>query len=245
MRVLNPASVLKLAALGFLSATSLVQAEEVESRSVLPINTGKAAKMQNALKHEPLTLYEAAVNRQHITFCRTFYKALSTADSQIRYLEPRVVTGDPDDPALAEYQACRVQRGPTSMATFDHVTSIGTHDLRLYVVPPKKGSQKPKLQFLYGEDPDNSRMPPAQYARVNLTTCEYEDIAVSVPENSTLTGMNQQRGVNALVRYKGRHMIYSYWEPARLVVWGADPDDDGFSKGQICTWSRRPSNRSR
>jgi hypothetical protein len=197
----------------------------------------KAPRIQEALRGNPMKMYEGveAKNRQ---FCTSLYKGLAWASAEVLYQEPVVKTNDTNHPTLRKYEECRQQRGPTSPSTFYGLAAIGTHDFRLYVARVQTASEKAAQEYLYGEDPADSKLPRAMYAGINLATCEFEDLTPVAAENS-LEQVPELRGINALVRFRNRYVIYSY-RPGQLVVWGADPIHQDMRRGQICAWNPKP-----
>jgi hypothetical protein len=194
----------------------------------------KAFRVKSALTSSRLTAYEG-----NHPFCENLFKALATGSSQIRYVKPVLVTNNTYDTGLAKYHACESYPGGRSRFTFDKIEQIGTHDLRLYVIPLKTGATTSYIEFLYGEDPSDPDSPAARYTQIDLNVCESTGGALVAPENSSR--ISTPNGINAVIQYQGRYFIYSFgdWQRIKrdsLEVWSADSAKNRL----VCAWNPPP-----
>jgi hypothetical protein len=69
---------------------------------------------------------------------------------------------------------------------------------------PKNGRE----EYLYGQEPDcNQNSPAAQYAKVNLETCQDQEILGVAPEDPNGWKGYAEGSVNALIQFRGEYLV--------------------------------------
>jgi hypothetical protein len=80
----------------------------------------------------------------------------------------------------------------------------------------------------------------ASYVRVDLNECWTIDGASAHPEKPIEATFQKQSGVNALIRYQGKHLAYDWGEKIYdfekekslalrdMYIWSYDPEKHGF-----------------
>ena len=193
----------------------------------------KASLLRHALKNLNMSLSEVVQER---TYCGRLYDALSGAKDSVTYVEPTLKTNDARNPHVARYAACANYDGPRGLDSFGGLSSLGTHDFRLYRLQLSGGARDWYAEYLYGEDP-SSLEAPAQYVRVNFDDCSFEDAITVTPENPNLKGVTAVRGINAIIRYQHDYLIYSFSTvPNDLHVWKYDERSHVFQPAAVCLW---------
>lgn len=173
----------------------------------------KAAKVKALLTQYPMRLDVGPRTEKHREFCNRFYEALRTASPEIHYIEPVFRSDDPTHPALGEYLDCDLYGGPRGLKTFQ-LYSRGSRGFRLYQLDidgnPKNGLE----EYIYGQEPVDvgQEYGSAGYERVDLNECWTIDSASARPENPIVSSFESESGVNALVRYQGKHLAYDWGE---------------------------------
>jgi len=210
--------------------SALAQQAQVKTESV------KATRLKEVLDKERLSLVESIKGDDRL-FCDAVYRALSTAGKAIQYVEPVLRTDNPDHPDLARYQACRNYQGERGLDTFSGLWVLGTHSFRLYRLQTDGNSKDKVLEYLYGEQPETSLQHfPAQYARIRFGDCSIVD---QVVVDTEIGGSPYFRnGINALVRYRGRHFIYTYSDISLKLRAQARGDDSFVFTNQMCLWQK-------
>lgn len=193
------------------------------------------------LQERPLSIYEG-VKSENRTFCGAFYRELSTASRDIHYVEPVLRTNDPEHPRLAKYAACQRYEGPRGEDIFSGIdVALGSHSLRMYRLDLDENPKNGLEEYLYGEEPRFSNEPRAQYVSINFTNCTFAERLSVEPENPTKPGFDA-KGINALVRYRGRHFIYNLTSfggdvYSGLSLWAYDRRERYFPSAAMCVWT--------
>lgn len=201
----------------------------------------KAAKVKALLTLYPMRLHVGPRTEKHREFCNRLYEALRTASPEINYIEPVFRTDDPTHPALGEYLDCDLYGGPRGLKTFE-LRVLGSRGFRLYQLDidgnPKNGLE----EFIYRQEPVDvgQENGSAGYERVDLNECWTIDAASAHPENPIVDSFKSESGVNALVRYQGKHLAYDWGEKIYdferekslalrdMYIWSYDPAKHGF-----------------
>jgi len=230
LRAWNPAMVMTGAAC-FVCPSADGHADTGKSRSA----EAKSAALKEALSQRPLRLDERTSPKAR-GFCSALYSAM--ANGKVTHVDPVHTTNDPNDSSLSRYAACRTYGGEIGLSTFDHVTSIGTHDIRIYRLPSQGDPSNGYREYVYGEDPNNSRKPLAQYAHVDASNCTFRDVVSVTPQNSTRAQLNE-RGLNGVVRFNRRFLIYSHSDFGHLQVWQYNSKKAEFDSQSLCIWTAK------
>lgn len=193
----------------------------------------KATKVKALLTQYPMRLHVGPRTEKHREFCNRFYEALRAASPEINYIEPVFRTDDPTHPALGEYLDCDLYGGPRGLKTFQ-LYSRGSRGFRLYQLDidgnPKNGLE----EYIYGQEPIDvgEENGSAGYERVDLNECWMIDGVSALPEKPIEASFQQESGVNALIRYQGKYLVFNLREQSKafkgLYIWPYDPAKNGF-----------------